>query len=65
MITNEILQNHNKNRNEKEIINKNMEMKLYIIDKIEKLECINSNNRLFLSNNYKEKYKNLCYSIVT
>ena len=65
MITNEILQNHNKNRNEKEIINKNMEMKLYIIDKIEKLECINSNNSLFLSNNYKEKYKNLCYSIVT
>lgn len=65
MINNEILQNHNKNRNEKEIINKNMEMKLYIIDKIEKLECINSNNSLFLSNNYKEKYKNLCYSIVT
>lgn len=65
MINNEILQNHNKNRNEKGIINKNMEMKLYIIDKIEKLECINSNNRLFLSNNYKEKYKNLCYSIVT
>lgn len=36
MINNEILQNHNKNRNEKEIINKNMEMKLYIIDKTEK-----------------------------
>ena len=65
MINNEILQNHNKNRNEKGIINKNMEMKLYIIDKIEKLECINSNNSMFLSNNYKEKYKNLCYSIVT